>query len=107
MNSDQQSKVLDALWGESVVAEVLKRHSLTEGQADLGDALDAIIRELGFPRSLKAYGIGRDKLDQIAESSIGDVCCKWNVIPRIKPEQVLEILEMCLEDAKEDKVEGI
>jgi alcohol dehydrogenase class IV len=104
VNSDQQSKVLDALWGEPVIAELLKRHSLAEGQADLGDALDAIIRELGFPRSLKAYGIGRDKLDQIAENSMGDICCKWNVIPLVKPEQVLEILEMCLEDAKKGKL---
>ena len=104
MNSDQQSRVLDALWSEPVIAELLKRHSLAEGQADLGDALDAIIRELGFPRSLKAYGIGRDKLDQIAENSVGDICCKWNVIPLVKPEQVLEILEMCLDDAKTGKL---
>ena len=104
MNSDQQSRVLDALWSEPVIAELLKRHSLAEGQADLGDALDAIIRELGFPRSLKAYGIGRDKLDQIAENSMGDICCKWNVIPLVKPEQVLEILEMCLDDAKTGKL---
>lgn len=102
VNLEQQNEVLAALWGEPVVAEVLKRHSLAEGQADLGDALDAIIRELGFPRSLKAYGIGRDKLDQIAESSVGDICCTWNAIPLVKPEQVLEILEMCLEDAKEE-----
>jgi alcohol dehydrogenase class IV len=104
VNSDQQSRVLDALWSEPVIAELLKRHSLAEGQADLGDALDAIIRELGFPRSLKAYGIGRDKLDQIAENSVGDICCKWNVIPLVKPEQVLEILEMCLDDAKTGKL---
>jgi alcohol dehydrogenase class IV len=103
VNSEQQNEVLAALWGEPVIAEVLKTHSLAEGEADLGDALDTIIRELGFPRSLKAYGIGRDKLDQIADNSIGDVCCKWNAIPLVKPEQVLEILEMCLEDAKEDK----
>lgn len=102
VNADQQSKVLTVLWAEPVIAEVLRGHSLVEAQADLGDALDAIIRELGFPRSLKAYGIGRDKLEQIAQSSIGDICCKWNAIPLEKPEQVLEILEMCLEDAKEN-----
>lgn len=95
--------MLDALWTEPVIAEVLKSRSLTEEHADLGDALDAIIRELGFPRSLKAYGIGRDKLDQIAQSSVGDICCKWNAIPLEKPEQVMEILDMCLEDASEKK----
>jgi alcohol dehydrogenase class IV len=103
VNSEQQNKVVAALWSEPVVAEVLKKHSLVEGQADLGDALDAIIRELGFPRSLKAYGIGRDKLDQIAENSVGDICCTWNAIPLVKPGQILEILEMCLEDVKEEK----
>lgn len=103
VNAEQQRQVLVALWGEPVIAEVLKSRSLTDGNVDLGDALDAIIRELGFPRSLKAYGIGRDKLDQIAQSSVGDICCKWNAIPLEKPEQVLEILDMCLEDASEKK----
>ena len=102
-NAENQNEVLSVLWGEPDVAEVLKKYSLVEGKADLGDALDAIIRELGFPRSLKAYGIGRDKLDQIAESSLGDVCCKWNAIPLVKKEQVLEILEMCLDDPMEAK----
>jgi alcohol dehydrogenase class IV len=86
------------------VAEVLAKHALVKGKSDLGDALDAIIRELGFPRSLKAYGVGRDKLDAIAESSLGDVCCKWNVIPLLEKGQVMEILEMCLEDEKDGTV---
>lgn len=101
-NSAQQREVLDVLWSEPDVAEVLRKHSLDEDKSDLGDALDAIIRELGFPRSLKAYGIGRDKLDAIAESSLGDVCSKWNAISLVEKEQVIEILEMCLEDEKEN-----
>lgn len=55
-----------------------------------------MIRELGFPRTLGEYGIGRDKLEAIAESSLKDVCCQFNAIPLEKKEQVLEILEMCL-----------
>jgi alcohol dehydrogenase class IV len=98
VNSDQQKEVLDVLWSEPAVAEVLRKRDLAEGKADLGDALDAIIRELGFPRSLKAYGVGRDSLDAIAESSLGDVCSKWNAIPLLEKGQVMEILEMCLED---------
>ena len=101
VNFSQQKEVLDVLWSEPDVAEVLRKHSLVEGKSDLGDALDAIIRELGFPRSLKAYGIGKDKLDAIAESSLGDVCCTWNAIPLLKKEQVMEILEMCLDDNKD------
>ena len=103
VNAAQQSEVLAILWSEPIIAEVLTKYSLDEGKADLGDALDAIIRELGFPRSLKSYGVGRDKLDVIAESSLGDVCCKWNAIPLLEKGQVLEILEMCLEDQKERK----
>lgn len=77
---------------------MLAKRGLIRSEADLGDALDAIIRELGLPRTLKAYGIGRDQLEGIAESSLKDVCCGWNVIPLKKKEQVLEILEMCLGD---------
>ncbi len=61
----------------------------------LGDLLDAIIRELGFPRTLQAYGIRRDQLNIIAESSLKDALCQLNAIPLVDKEQVLEILEMC------------
>lgn len=94
----QQATVLDAFWAEPAIAEVLAARGLVRGEADLGDALDAIIRELGLPRTLKEYGIGRERLDEIAESSLKDVCCGWNVIPLVRKEQVLEILEMCLGD---------
>lgn len=98
VNSDQQATVLTALWDEPAVASILASHPLVRGHADLGDALDAIIRQLGFPRTLKAYGIGRDKLDMIAESSLKDTLCQFNAIPLVRKEQVLEILEMCLGD---------
>lgn len=98
VNADRQAIVLDALWGNEKVAAVLRKHKLVRAEADLGDALDAIIRELGFPRTLKEYGIGRDKLDAIAESSLKDALCQKNVIPLTKKEQVLEILEMCVGD---------
>jgi alcohol dehydrogenase class IV len=104
VNSTQQKELLDVLWGEPDIAAVLTKYALVEDKADLGDALDAIIRELGFPRSLKAYGVGRDKLDAIAQSSLGDVCSKWNAIPLVEKGQVMEILEMCLEDEREGKV---
>ena len=104
VNSAQQSELLAVLWSEPDVVEVFAKYSLVEGKSDLGDAIDAIIRELGFPRSLKAYGVARDKLDAIAESSLGDVCCKWNAIPLLEKGQVMEILEMCLEDEKDGTV---
>jgi len=97
-NAEQQAIVLKAFWDDSMVASVLQKHMLAPEIADLGDALDVIIRELGFPRTLKAYGIGRDKLDAIAESSLKDSLCQMNAIPLVQKEQVLEILEMCLGD---------
>ncbi|KAH8897527.1 putative Fe-containing alcohol dehydrogenase [Thozetella sp. PMI_491] len=97
-NADRQAIVLDLFWGEPAITEVLKKHALAKDSADLGDALDAIIRELEFPRTLKAYGIGRDKLDVIAESSLKDALCQLNVIPLVQKDQVLEILEMCVGD---------
>ncbi|KAB5585302.1 putative Fe-containing alcohol dehydrogenase [Coniochaeta sp. 2T2.1] len=97
-NADRQAIVLDALWAQDEVAEVLTRHDLVKGEADLGDVLDVIIRELGFPRTLKEYGIGRDKLDAIAESALRDALCQLNVVQLTRREQVLEILEMCVGD---------
>lgn len=98
LNAQQQALVIDALWDDRDTAAALTKHSLVKGQADLGDALDAVIRELGFPRTLKEYGIGRDRLEAVAESSLKDPCCQFNAIPLERKEQVLEILEMCLGD---------
>lgn len=98
LNAEQQALVVDAFWDDPDTAAALTKHSLMKGQADLGDALDAVIRELGFPRTLGEYGIGRDKLEGVAESSLKDVCCQFNAIPLERKEQVLEILEMCLGD---------
>lgn len=96
VNAQQQTLVVKAFWDDPDIAAALTKHSLVKGQADLGDALDAVIRELGFPRTLGEYGVGRDKLDAIAESSLEDICSHFNVIPLERKEQVLEILEMCL-----------
>lgn len=96
VNAAQQAIVLDEFWGQPDISGTLTKRGLSKGNADLGDALDALIRELGLPRTLKDYGIGRNQLEGIAESSLNDICCGWNVIPLEKKEQVLEILEMCL-----------
>lgn len=92
----QQAIVLDALWSEPDIADTLTRRGLIQGEADLGDALDAAIRELGLPRTLDEYGIGRAQFERIAEQSLKDVCCQWNVVPLERREQIWEILEMCL-----------
>lgn len=65
-------------------------------KADLGDVLDAIIRELGMPRSLADVGVGRDQLDGLAVNSLKDRWCVTNPVPLKEKGQVLEILEMVI-----------
>ena len=97
VNKDQQKLVLDTLWDEPIVAEALvTQGKLDRETADLGDALDAIIRALDLPRTLSHYGIGRDKLESIATLSLSDWMCKTNPVPLEKTEQIVEILEQCL-----------
>ena len=72
INSTQQQKVLDILWGEPSVKIVLEKRHLGQGKNDLGDALDVVFSELGMPRSLKDVGVGSDKLDGQAPGSLKD-----------------------------------
>lgn len=96
-NAAQQQLVLDALWDEPTVADVLQKvYSLEKEEADLGDVIDAIIRALGLPRTLTHYGIGRDRLDDIAAAGLTDWMCRTNPVPLDNKEQVREILEKCL-----------
>ena len=95
VNGTKQDKLKSALWNEPPAEEVLRRRGLRESDSDAGDALDAIFRELGMPRSLKEKGIGRQKFDALAVNSLKDPCCAANPIPMERKEQVLEILEMC------------
>lgn len=93
-NGAKQAKLKQVMWSETPVAEVLKERGLKEESSDAGDALDAIFRELGMPRSLKEKGIGRDKFHALAVNSLKDPCCKANPIPLETEGQVMEILEM-------------
>jgi alcohol dehydrogenase class IV len=73
---------------------VLESRGLKKEEVDLGDVLDAVIRELGMPRSLGDVGVGRDKLDGLAQNSLHDRWCRTNPVPLNEKGQVLEILEM-------------
>jgi len=95
-----QQKVLDILWGEKTVAEVLTRRGLKKESADAGDVVGAVITELGMPRSLKDVGVGREKLDALAENCLKDPWLKTNPVPLIEKQQVLEVLEMVVGDQK-------
>lgn len=93
-NRERQARVREFLVGDPVVAEVLQSHSINIEDSDLGDILDTVIRELGMPRSLGDVGVGRDKLDALAEHSLHDRWCQTNPVPLKEKGQVMEILEM-------------
>lgn len=94
-NSDvfpRQTKLRDFLLRQEGVAGVVRKY-YADAAVDLGDVLDAVIRELGLPRSLQAVGVGRDQFDALAEHSLHDRWCQANVVPLQEKGQVLEILE--------------
>lgn len=98
VNEGKQGKVREVLWGEAAVEEVLIRRGVKREESDLADVLDAILRELGMPRTLKEVGVGREKLRALAEGSLNDRWCKTNPIPLRESQQVMEILEMVVGD---------
>jgi alcohol dehydrogenase class IV len=89
-NNARQQACIDILMKDAEVRHLMGSRK----NADLGDILDAVIRELGMPRTLKEKGIGRDKLDLLAENSLKDHWIKTNAKPITEKSQVMEILEM-------------
>jgi alcohol dehydrogenase class IV len=72
----------------------LRQLASSRNISDLGDILDAVILELGIPQALKEIGIGRDRLNLLAENSLRDHWVKANAKPITEKSQVMEILEM-------------
>ncbi|KAJ7648852.1 hypothetical protein B0H17DRAFT_1172259, partial [Mycena rosella] len=93
-NLERQALVVAILWGVPDMRRLAESKGLKEGIADLGDLLDILVRALSMPRTLKEVGIGRDKLDQLAEYSLLDVWSATNPAPLKEKAQVMEILEM-------------
>ena len=98
-NSDKQDKVKRIIWSDAtVVKQVLETAGLDRDTSNAGDALDAVFRALGMPRTLKDVGVGRDRLDMLAENSLQDPCCAVNPVPLTEKAQIMEILEMVVGD---------
>lgn len=91
----KQQRVRDVLWAEPDVAAALEARGLRRDRADLAACLDAVIGALGMPRSLGAVGVGRERFEGLARSSLKDRWCVTNAVPLREVEQVLEILDMC------------
>ncbi|KAJ5899721.1 hypothetical protein N7495_004465 [Penicillium taxi] len=93
-NRETQARVCEVLTKDPIISQVLCERSVDAASADLGDILDAIIRELGMPRTLADVHVGRDKLDILAVNALQDLMCQSNPVPLTQKEQVLQILEM-------------
>ncbi|KAJ7677740.1 putative Fe-containing alcohol dehydrogenase [Mycena polygramma] len=96
-NLDRQSLVTAILWSVPEMRRLAEGKGLKEGIADLGDLLDVFVRALGMPRTLAEVGVGRERLDQLAEHSLLDVWLATNPVPITEKAQVTEILEMVAE----------
>lgn len=94
-NSQRQKIIMDKLWSEPEVAQVLEKRGLVEGKVDAGDMLRAVFDELDMPRSLESVGVGREQWDQLARNSLADSFCHANVIPLVEAQQIKDILDMC------------
>lgn len=100
-NNDRQAYTRKVLLRSPVVKELVKakygEYDTAVEKLDLGDLLDLIFREIGMPRSLQDVGVGRDKLDILAENSLKDHWIQTNAKPITEKSDVLEILEMVVE----------
>ncbi|KAJ7509772.1 hypothetical protein B0H11DRAFT_2270143 [Mycena galericulata] len=67
-NVDRQKIVAGILWGIPEMRRLAENKGMKEGAADLGDLLDVtLVRGLCMPRILAEVGVGRNRLDQLAE----------------------------------------
>jgi alcohol dehydrogenase class IV len=53
-----------------------------------------------MPRTLKEVGVGRDRLDALADNSLKDRWLPTNAVPLTEKSQVLEILNMVVGDGE-------
>ncbi|KAH8668593.1 putative Fe-containing alcohol dehydrogenase [Xylariales sp. PMI_506] len=100
-NRERQDDIVKLLWTEPSAVKVFEANKLEKQQADLGDLLDAIIRALNMPRSLRDFGVGEDKLDGIVEHSLQDRWVQTNPA-RLDEMGVLQILRMVMEPRPRD-----
>jgi len=83
-------------WNKSVNPErqALVAAAMGHPGEDAGDVLDALIRVLGMPRSLRDVGVGPEQFDRIASQAMGTPWVPRNPRKIDGPAQVREILEL-------------
>lgn len=85
-------------WNLPVNAERQRRISACMGEPDrpAHELVDALIRQLGMPRTLREVGVEAEMLPLIAEHTLKDVWARSNARPLTKSEDVLTILQLAL-----------
>ena len=58
------------------------------------EALDAFIRDLGMPRTLKEVGVGEDRFQQVSEYTLLDIWGRTNPRPVKTADDVMQILRL-------------
>ena len=83
-------------WNKSVNADrqALVAAAMGHPGEDAGDVLDAFIRNLGMPRSLREVKVGPEHFDRIAQAAMGTPWVPRNPRKIEGPAQVREILDM-------------
>lgn len=95
VNEEQQRVVMNTLWGMEIVSKGGEMDGIWKEWMDLGDMLDALLIELGMPRSLRQVGVGKEKWDVLANQSLNDLWCKTNPVQLTEESQVKQILALC------------
>lgn len=96
-NVERQEVCKKVLLRTQEVQELVQKSGKNVNEIELGDILDLVIRALGMPRTLQTVGVGKDKLDGLAENTLHDRWAGTNAKPITEKGHVLEILEMVVE----------
>ena len=83
-------------WNKSENAErqALVCEAMGHPGGDASDVLDAFMRDLGMPRSLREVGVGPENFDRIAEQAMGTPWVPRNPRGIAGPAQIREILDL-------------
>lgn len=85
-------------WNSSVNADRQARISAALGAPDqpASELLDALIRGLGMPRTLREVGVAEDQFPLIAEYTLEDMWGRTNPRPIRGADDVMEVLQLAL-----------
>ncbi|OIW26357.1 Dehydroquinate synthase-like protein [Coniochaeta ligniaria NRRL 30616] len=95
---ERQSLVLGVFWGIEPVASALRNRGQDTEMSSLGDVVEAYVRELGLPASLKEVGVGREQFAKLAENSMKDAWIRTNPVQITTSQEVNVILTMAAGD---------